>query len=128
MRLKLLVPTATLLTMFAGSQVFASPVIVACGPGQHTIVRTGYARGEQVTRVVCVGNSYRSPRAVRYYETTRYGYRRPHRSWGKSALVIGGSASTGAGFGGLVGGKKGALAGAALGGGLGSLYEGAHRR
>ena len=65
---------------------------------------------------------------VRYYETTRYGYRRPHRSWGKSALVIGGSASTGAGFGGLVGGKKGALAGAALGGGLGSLYEGAHRR
>jgi hypothetical protein len=57
-----------------------------------------------------------------------YVYHRPRRSWGKSALIIGGSAGTGAGIGGIGGGKKGALIGAALGGGVGSLYEGAHRR
>jgi hypothetical protein len=127
MRLKLLVPTATLLTLFAGSQAFASPVIVACGPGQHSVIRTAYLRGEPVTRVACIENAYRATLPARYYEG-RYGYQRPHRSWGKSALVIGGSAGTGAGIGGLVGGKRGALIGAALGGGVGSLYEGAHRR
>jgi hypothetical protein len=126
MRLKLLVPTATLLTLLAGSQAFASPVIVACGPGQHSVIRNTYLRGEPVTRVACIGDA---PRALpaRYYER-QSGYHRPHRSWGKSALIIGGSAGTGAGIGGLVGGKKGALIGAALGGGVGSLYEGAHRR
>jgi len=49
------------------------------------------------------------------------------RSWQKSALVIGGSAGTGAGVGGLVAGKKGALVGAAIGGGAASIYEGAKR-
>jgi hypothetical protein len=127
MRLKLLVPTATLLTLLSGSQVFADPVIVACGPGQHSVIRNTYFRGEPVTRVACVGDAYRAARPVRYYDE-RYVERRRHRSWGKSALIIGGSAGTGAGIGGLVGGKKGALVGAALGGGVGSLYEGAHRR
>jgi len=127
MRLKLLVPTATLVTLFAGSQAFASPVIVACGPSQHTVVRDAYVRGELVTKVACVGDAYRAALPVRY-DGSRYIYRRPHRSWGKSALIIGGSAGTGAGIGGLVGGGKGALIGAALGGGVGSLYEGAHRR
>jgi hypothetical protein len=127
MRLKLLVPTATFLTLLSGSQVFASPVIVRCGPGQHTVVRNTYARGEPVTRVACVGDGYRATVPARYYDR-RYDYYRPHRSWGKSALIIGGSAGTGAGIGGIVGGKKGALIGAALGGGVGSLYEGAHRR
>ncbi len=126
MRLKLLASTATLLTLLSGTQVLASPVVVACGPGQHTVVRNTYLRGKPVTRVACVGNAYRAAPA-RYYEG-RSVYRRPHRSWGKSALIIGGSAGTGAGIGGLVGGKKGALIGAALGGGVGSLYEGAHRR
>lgn len=51
-----------------------------------------------------------------------------HRSWGKTALIIGGGAGTGAGIGGLIHGKKGALIGAALGGGVASLYEGARRR
>jgi hypothetical protein len=115
MRLKLLVPTATLLTVLSGSHAFASPVIVACGSAQHTVIRNTYLRGEPVTRVACIGQR-------------RYGYQRPHRSWGKSALIIGGSAGTGAGIGGLVGGKKGALIGAALGSGVGSLYEGARRR
>lgn len=49
------------------------------------------------------------------------------RSWQKTALVIGGSAGTGAGVGGLVAGKKGALVGAAIGGGAASIYEGAKR-
>lgn len=53
---------------------------------------------------------------------------RPHRSWQKSALVIGGAAASGAGIGGIVGGRKGALIGTALGGGTASIYEATHRR
>ncbi len=45
----------------------------------------------------------------------------------KTALVIGGSAASGAGLGGLLGGKKGALVGAALGGGAASIYEATRR-
>jgi hypothetical protein len=50
------------------------------------------------------------------------------RSWGKTAMVIGGSAAGGAGVGGIVGGKKGALIGAAIGGGAASIYEATQRR
>ena len=53
---------------------------------------------------------------------------RPQRSWAKTALVVGGSTASGAGVGGLVGGKKGALVGAALGGGAASIYEATRRR
>ena len=49
------------------------------------------------------------------------------RSWKKSALVIGGSAASGAGVGGIVNGKKGALIGAAIGGGAASVYEATKR-
>jgi hypothetical protein len=49
--------------------------------------------------------------------------RAPRRDWKKTALIIGGSSATGAGIGGLVGGKKGALIGAALGGGVSTIYE-----
>jgi hypothetical protein len=52
---------------------------------------------------------------------------KPHRSMAKTALVIGGSAASGAGVGGLVGGKKGALLGAAIGGGAASIYEATRR-
>lgn len=48
---------------------------------------------------------------------------KPQRSWQKSALLIGGSAGTGAGLGALIGGKKGALAGAAIGGGAAAIYD-----
>jgi hypothetical protein len=65
---------------------------------------------------------------VRTHYIAPYHSARRHRSWGKSALIIGGSAGTGAGIGGIVGGKKGALVGAALGGGVASIYEGRHRR
>jgi len=50
------------------------------------------------------------------------------RSWGKTAMIIGGSAAGGAGVGGVVGGKKGALIGAAIGGGAASIYEATQRR
>jgi hypothetical protein len=50
------------------------------------------------------------------------------RSWPKTAMIIGGSAASGAGVGALIGGKKGALAGAAIGGGAASIYEATRRR
>lgn len=126
MRPHMLLSAATLLTLLSGSSALAAPVIVTCGPGQHSVIHDTYLRGEPVTRVTCVGNAYQTVPAG--YDEGRYFYHRPHRSWGKSALIIGGSAGTGAGIGGLVGGKRGALIGAAVGGGVGSLYEGAHRR
>ncbi len=52
----------------------------------------------------------------------------PRRSWGKTAMIVGGSAASGAGVGGLMGGKKGALVGAAIGGGAASIYEATRRR
>jgi hypothetical protein len=101
-----------------GRDVRRSPVVVSCGPSQRAIVHDTFVRGRDVTRVECV-----STRHVSYYRAAR-----PHRSWGKTALIIGGSAGTGAGIGGIVHGKKGALIGAALGGGAASIYEGTRRR
>src|SRR5688572_11037529 len=54
--------------------------------------------------------------------------RQPQRSWTKTAMIIGGSAASGAGVGGIVDGKKGALIGAAIGGGAASIYEATRRR
>ncbi len=54
--------------------------------------------------------------------------REPQRSWGKTALVIGGSSAAGAGVGAITGGKKGALIGAAIGGGAASIFEAVKRR
>ena len=52
---------------------------------------------------------------------------KPERSWGKTAMIIGGSAASGAGVGGIVGGKKGAIVGAAIGGGAASIFEATRR-
>jgi len=49
------------------------------------------------------------------------------RSWGKTAMIIGGGTGAGAGIGGLIGGKKGALIGAAVGGGAATIYESTKR-
>jgi hypothetical protein len=113
-----------ILTLTCGSQAFAGPTVVACAPGQRAVVRNAFVRGETVTRVECVRSGYRTVA----YRTPRYRYERRHRSWQKSALIIGGSTATGAGIGGIIHGKKGALIGAALGGGASSIYEGAKRR
>ena len=50
------------------------------------------------------------------------------RSWKKTAMIIGGSTASGAGVGGIIGGKKGALIGAAIGGGAASIYESTKRQ
>jgi hypothetical protein len=50
--------------------------------------------------------------------------REEDRSWGKTAMIVGGGAASGAG----VGGKKGALIGAAIGGGAASISEATQRR
>lgn len=50
------------------------------------------------------------------------------RTWAKTAMIIGGSAASGAAVGGIVDGKKGALIGAAIGGGAASIYEATRRR
>jgi hypothetical protein len=115
---------AGIVTLTCGSQAFAGPTVVTCGSGQRAIVRNAFVRGETVTRVDCVSSGYRTAA----YRTARYRTERRHRSWQKSALIIGGSTATGAGIGGIVHGKKGALIGAALGGGASSIYEGARRR
>jgi hypothetical protein len=52
----------------------------------------------------------------------------PTRSWKKTAMIIGGSAASGAAIGGIVDGKKGALIGAAIGGGAASIYEATRSR
>jgi len=129
MRFRMMLPTAGVLTLLCGASAFAAqPVVVACGAGQHAIVRDVFVRGETVTRVECVSGSAYRPTAYRAQEVSRLRAARPRRSWAKTALIIGGGAGTGAGIGGIVHGKKGALIGAALGGGVASLYEGAHRR
>jgi hypothetical protein len=58
------------------------------------------------------------------YEPDR---REPERSWGKTAMIIGGGTGAGAGIGGIIGGKKGALIGAAVGGGAATIYESTKR-
>lgn len=102
MRFRLMLPTAGVLTMLCATQVVAAPIVVACGPGQRAIVRDTFVRGETVTRVECVGVSTYRPSVYRTPSVARYRATRPHRSWGKTALIIGG--------------------------GVASLYEGAHRR
>ena len=124
MRLHLIAPTTALLAMLSASNVLAGQMVVTCAPGQRAAVRSTFMRGTPVTRVACVNGA--ASRMIPYH--ARYRVARSHRSWGKTALVIGGGAGTGAGIGGIVHGKKGALIGAALGGGVASLYEGAHRR
>jgi hypothetical protein len=59
--------------------------------------------------------------------TTVAARREEDRSWGKTAMIIGGSTGAGAGIGGLIGGKKGALIGAAVGGGAATIYESTKR-
>ena len=73
--------------------------------------------------------AYRAPVQEReVVQDEREVAREDDRSWGKTAMVVGGSAAGGAGVGGILGGKKGALIGAAIGGGAASIYEATQRR
>ena len=110
----------TLVCVLSASVLLASvpseAATVNCGPRHHAVVRQiRLSNGGHANRVVCVSSS---PAVAR---------RAPHRSWQKSALVIGGSSAAGAGVGALVGGKKGALVGGIAGGAAGSAYE-VHKR
>ena len=87
-------------------------VVVECGPGQRAVMEQS---GSQLV-ARCL-----SARAARVN-------RAPQRTKTKSALMIAGSAATGAGVGGALKGKKGALIGAAVGGGTASIYEAVKRR
>jgi len=105
-----------------GQQVTYVPVAyapvaqpVSYRPVAQPVVRTAAAPRQTVYRTA-------EPRIVSQTVDTR-----PERSKTKTALVIGGSAASGAGLGGLLGGKKGALVGAALGGGAASIYEATRR-
>jgi hypothetical protein len=67
-------------------------------------------------------------RTVARTSNARYVESVPRRTKTKTALMIAGSAATGAGVGGALKGKKGAIIGAAIGGGSASIYEAAKRR
>jgi hypothetical protein len=87
-------------------------VVVECGPGQRAVMEQ---RGTQLVARCLAARTTRVAPAAR-------------RSKTKTALMIGGSAATGAGVGGALKGKKGALVGAARGGGAARRKQGVKRR
>ena len=95
---------------------------VATPPVTTTVSNHNATRRRTVNRTTTAA---RQDREIRREEIRD---ERDDRSWGKTAMVIGGSAAGGAGVGGIVGGKKGALIGAAIGGGAASIYEATQRR
>jgi hypothetical protein len=97
-------------------------VVVECGPGQRAVMEQRRINGRTHVVARC------EARPVARGSTVQYVERAPQRSKTKSALMIAGSAATGAGVGGALKGKKGALIGAAIGGGSASIYEAAKRR
>jgi hypothetical protein len=88
--------------------------VVRTVPARQTAPRSVYRTVEPATQTV-------------YRDDVRTEEVRPERSKTKTALIIGGSAASGAGVGAIVGGKKGALVGAAIGGGAASIYEATKR-
>jgi|SoiMetStandDraft_2_1073263.scaffolds.fasta_scaffold55960_2 predicted short-subunit dehydrogenase-like oxidoreductase (DUF2520 family) len=122
-------------------------VVVECGPGQRAVMEQRRINGRTQVVARCDGAhvqgvvydeygraiqtrpvAYETYRPVARRSTVAYVERAPRRSKTKSALMIAGSAATGAGVGGALKGKKGALIGAAIGGGSASIYEAAKRR
>ena len=92
-------------------------MVVECGPGQRAVLEQRQLDSGTQLVARCVGTQARSVRRVA-----------PTRTKTKTALMIAGSAASGAGVGGALKGKKGALIGAAIGGGAASIYESAKRR
>jgi len=122
-------------------------VVVECGPGQRAVMEQRRAGGRTQVVARCEGSrsrevvydeygraiqarpvAYETYRPIERRSTVQYVERAPRRSKTKTALMIAGSAATGAGVGGALKGKKGALIGAAIGGGSASIYEAAKRR
>lgn len=123
-----------------------SSVVVECEPGQRAVMEQRRVNGRTQVVARCEGARVRgvvydeygrtsqarpvaaSSRRVARRSTVQYVERAPQRTKTKTALMIAGSAATGAGVGGALKGKKGALVGAAIGGGAASIYEAAKRR
>ena len=89
---------------YVTTQPAAAPRVVSTAPAPARVYRTAAPAQERVV----------------YRETEDA---RPQRSWAKTAMIVGGTAASGAGVGGLVGGGKGALIGAAVGAGSGLLVR-----
>ena len=103
-------------------------VVVECAPGQRAVMAQRRVNGATQVVARCEGTA-RAVGARRVSQTNgRYVERVPQRTKTKTALMIAGSAATGAGVGGALKGKKGAIIGAAIGGGSASIYEAAKRR
>jgi len=108
-------------------------LVVECGAGQRAVMERRQINGGTQVVARCEGaraSGVRpaSTRSVAQRSRATEVERAPERSKTKSALMIAGSAATGAGVGGALKGKKGAIIGAAIGGGSASIYEAAKRR
>ena len=102
-------------------QAYAQPVY-------QQPVNRGYVYEENVaTRPVARARTVSQPTRERVSTARRDEREENDRSWGKTAMIIGGGTGAGAGIGGLIGGKKGALIGAAVGGGAATIYESTKR-
>jgi hypothetical protein len=102
-------------------QAYAQPVYQPAYQ-QPAVVQQPVYRDNIVTRPTARARTVSQPSRTRV-ETDE----REERSWGKTAMIIGGGTGAGAGTGGLIGGKKGALIGAAVGGGAATIYESTKR-
>ena len=90
--------------------------------GRQPVYQQPVYRDDIVTRPVTRTRTVSQPSRTRVVQRDE-----PKRSWGKTAMIIGGGTGAGAGIGGLIGGKKGALIGAAVGGGAATIYESTKR-
>jgi hypothetical protein len=103
-------------------------VVVECAPGQRAVMAQRRVNGTMQVVARCEGTAQAARARTVSRSTARYANRAPQRTKTKTALMIAGSAATGAGVGGALKGKKGAIIGAAIGGGSASIYEAAKRR
>ena len=139
----------------ANTAAFNNGATLQCQPYEEAVLRRALVAGREVSDVTCITrggsympqSAYAQPVVYRDYQDVRpvvqtrsvapartrvvsrqsQDRRESDRSWGKTAMIIGGGAGGGAGIGGLIGGTKGALIGAALGGGAATIYESTKR-
>lgn len=114
------VPAVQQVTEAPAAYVRPATYTTAQQPVLRTVSRRSAAPARNVSR--------RSSAASNDRVIVRDEERQPERTWKKTALIIGGSAASGAGVGAIVDGKKGAAIGAAIGGGAASIYEATRRR
>ena len=141
----------------ADTRALSQGSAVQCQPYEEAVLRRAFVNGREMAEVTCITRmddrsatayqpqpAYAAQPVVRTVQRPaarqRVAYSQPReadireadraenrRSWGKTAMIIGGSSGAGAGVGALVGGKKGALIGAAIGGGAATIYESTKR-